>query len=213
MLQMEEPRTQSGFTNYISYVDPRSGRSRIGHYDLSNKTIVPLSFISGTPIDNLYQVIEAGDSNIISTGSTPIAASSTKILPPITGRDILCVGKNYAEHAKEFNQSGFDSSDKVDQPTHPVIFTKRFTSIIADGEEIYPHPQFTQTADYEGEIGVIIGKPGFRIKEQDAMNHVWGYTIINDILTFRGCECKGFGLFASVVQCQSFLAAQVCCQS
>ncbi|KAH7128763.1 fumarylacetoacetate hydrolase-like protein [Dendryphion nanum] len=171
----------TSFTNYISYADPQNGKARIGHYDHHNQTILPLSFISGTPIDNLYQVIEVGESNIISSGSAPIPASSTKILPPITGRDILCVGKNYAEHAKEFNQSGFDSSDKVDQPTHPVIFTKRFTSIIANGEEIYSHPEFTKTADYEGEIGVIIGKSGFRIKEEDALSHVWGYTIINDM--------------------------------
>jgi 2-keto-4-pentenoate hydratase/2-oxohepta-3-ene-1,7-dioic acid hydratase in catechol pathway len=168
------------FTNYVAYKDPRTTRSRIGHYDSTSQTIQPLSFISGTQIDNLYQVIEVGEVNIISSGE-PIAVSSVKILPPLADRDVLCVGKNYAEHAKEFNSSGFDSSDKVDQPSHPVIFTKRFTSIIADGDEIYLHPKFTQTADYEGEIGVIIGKPGFRISEEDAMSHVWGYTIINDM--------------------------------
>ena len=63
--------------------------------------------------------------------------------------------------------------------THPVIFTKRSTSIIASGEEIYPHDKFTGSLDYEGEIGVIIGKAGFAIDEKDAMDHVWGYTIIN----------------------------------
>jgi 2-keto-4-pentenoate hydratase/2-oxohepta-3-ene-1,7-dioic acid hydratase in catechol pathway len=91
------------------------------------------------------------------------------------------VGKNYSEHAKEFNSSGYDSSDRVDQPTHPVIFTKRATSIIADGEDIYPHPNFTESLDYEGEIGVIVGKAGFRVKEENAMDYVWGYTIINDM--------------------------------
>jgi 2-keto-4-pentenoate hydratase/2-oxohepta-3-ene-1,7-dioic acid hydratase in catechol pathway len=63
--------------------------------------------------------------------------------------------------------------------SHPVIFTKRSSSIIASGEEIYPHEKFTQTLDYEGEIGVIIGKAGFMIDESNAMDHVWGYTIIN----------------------------------
>lgn len=67
------------------------------------------------------------------------------------------------------------------QPTHPVIFTKRATSIIAHGDTIYPHESFTESPDYEGEIGVIIGKPGFRIREEDAMDHVWGYTIVNDM--------------------------------
>jgi 2-keto-4-pentenoate hydratase/2-oxohepta-3-ene-1,7-dioic acid hydratase in catechol pathway len=167
-------------TNYVSYHDPRTKRDCIGHYDLDNETVEPLSFTFGAPIDNLYQVIEAGETNIVSAG-VPYPIADVKVLPPLTGRDVLCVGKNYAEHAKEFNSSGFDSSDKVDTPSHPVIFTKRYTSIIAHGEEIYPHPEFTQTLDYEGEIGVIIGKPGYRISETDAMSHVWGYTIINDV--------------------------------
>jgi 2-keto-4-pentenoate hydratase/2-oxohepta-3-ene-1,7-dioic acid hydratase in catechol pathway len=180
MVSTERTMATPPLTNYVAYFDPRYGRNRIGHYNLVKEAVEPLSFESGTPIDNLYQVIEVGESNIISSGeSLPIA--SVKILPPLTGRDVLCVGKNYAEHAKEFNSSGFDSSDKVDQPSHPVIFTKRFTSIIADGEEIYPHPEFTQTLDYEGEIGVIVGKAGFRISEANAMSHVWGYTIINDL--------------------------------
>ncbi|OAR01189.1 hypothetical protein LLEC1_06894, partial [Akanthomyces lecanii] len=75
----------------------------------------------------------------------------------------------------------YDASDKADIPTHPVIFTKRATSIIAHGDEIFPHPCFTKSVGYEGEIGVIIGRAGFRISEADAMNHVWGYTMINDM--------------------------------
>jgi hypothetical protein len=167
-------------TNYITYRDLQNKRNFIGHYDFSEKTIQPLAFISGTPIDNLYQVIEVGEANILPSGN-PFPASSVKILPPLAERDVLCVGKNYAEHAKEFNNSGFDSSDKVDTPSHPVIFTKRFTSVIADGENILSHPGFTQTLDYEGEVGVIIGKSGFRIHEEEAASHVWGYTIINDV--------------------------------
>lgn len=168
------------YTNYCAYFDPNLGRERIGHYDEASQNIQPLAFRSGTYLSSLYEVIQVGEEGIIPTGET-VSRSSVQLLPPISGRDILCVGKNYSEHAKEFNKSGFDSSDKVDQPTHPVIFTKRFTSLIADGEEILPHAQFTETLDYEGELGVIIGKPGFRIAEQDAMDYVWGYTIINDL--------------------------------
>ncbi|KAF2630516.1 hypothetical protein BU25DRAFT_438278 [Macroventuria anomochaeta] len=177
---MSSKEGQSAFTNYVAYHDPQTQRDRIGHYNLESRTIQSLSFKSGTPITNLYQVIEAGSSNITSSGS-PIASSEVRILPPLASRDVLCVGKNYFDHAKEFNSSGFDSSDKVDVPSHPVIFTKRYTSIIADGEEIFPHPGFTETTDYEGEIGVIIGRAGYRIKEEGAMDYVWGYTIINDM--------------------------------
>ncbi|KAF2795310.1 hypothetical protein K505DRAFT_273511 [Melanomma pulvis-pyrius CBS 109.77] len=165
---------------YISFVDPITRSPRIGNFDESSSSIQPLSFVSGTPISNLYQVIEAGEERIRPDGNA-LAASSVKVLAPITGRDILAVGKNYSEHAKEFNSSGYDSSDKVDIPTHPVIFTKRSTSIIANGEEIFLHSEFTSSPDYEGEIGVIVGKAGFRISEEDAMDYVWGYTIINDM--------------------------------
>lgn len=166
---------------YAAFVDPETGNQRIGHLDLGKKAIYPVSFISGTPIENLYQVIEAGPSNIAASLDAEIPVNSVKLLAPISGRDVLAVGKNYMEHAKEFNSSGYDSSDKVDLPSHPVIFTKRATSIIADGDEISPHHGFTDSVDYEGEIGVIIGKPGYQISEQNAWDHVWGYTIINDV--------------------------------
>lgn len=168
-------------TNYVAFVHPDTGVEQIGHLDQENSTIQPLSFGSGTPVGNLYQVIEAGSEDNITAAGSPLPTGSAKILPVISGRDVLAVGKNYMEHAKEFNSSGFDSSDKVDRPSHPVIFTKRATSIIADGEEILLHEGFTSTVDYEGEIGVIISKPGFRVSAQNAWDYVWGYTIINDV--------------------------------
>lgn len=165
-------------TNYIAFVHPGLKVSRIGHLNWNDTTIQPLSFASGMPLENLYQVIQAGQTNIRSTGH-PIPLRIVQILPPISGRDILAVGKNYAEHAIEFNKSGYDSSDKVDQPTHPVLFTKRATSIVGHGHPIALHRNFTQTLDYEGELGVIIGKTGFEVRKEDAMEYVWGYTIIN----------------------------------
>lgn len=168
----------SSITNYIAY-QLSNGLERIGSLN-QDDTIQPLCFASGTPLSNLYEVIEVGEAGVIASGE-PIARTSVKLLAPISGRDVLAVGKNYAEHAVEFNTSGYDSSDKTDQPTHPVIFTKRATSIMAHGDEIFPHDGFTETLDYEGEIGVIVGKSGFRIEEANAMDYVWGYTIINDV--------------------------------
>ncbi|CAG8931905.1 unnamed protein product [Penicillium salamii] len=167
-------------TNYVAYVEPHSG-PRIGHLDFESSTVTPLAFKSGTPLTDLYQVITVGEEGITASGAQPLPLSSVKHLPPISGRDVLAVGKNYVEHAREFNSSGYDASDKTDQPTHPVIFTKRATSIIGPEDPILLHPNFTSTPDYEGEIGVIIGKPGFQISEENALEHVWGYTIINDM--------------------------------
>lgn len=166
----------SVLTNFVTYLLSPTSQSRVGNLDFSTGDITPLSFPSGTPVTSLYQVINAGkDTNFIPTfrhgGEIPI--SSVILLPPLSGRDVLAVGKNYSEHAKEFNSSGYDSSDNVDVPKHPVIFTKRASSIIASEENIYPHPHWTETLDYEGEIGIILGKEGFRISERDAWDHVW----------------------------------------
>jgi 2-keto-4-pentenoate hydratase/2-oxohepta-3-ene-1,7-dioic acid hydratase in catechol pathway len=135
---------------------------------------------TGKLVTSVFAVIEHADRNI-ERSKEGIDLSRIKLLAPLPGRDVLAVGKNYFDHAKEFNSSGFDGSDKVDIPSHPVIFTKRHTSIIGSGEQIYLHPEVTETVDYEGEIGVIIGKPAFKVSEQHAMDCVWGYTIINDV--------------------------------
>jgi 2-keto-4-pentenoate hydratase/2-oxohepta-3-ene-1,7-dioic acid hydratase in catechol pathway/pimeloyl-ACP methyl ester carboxylesterase len=174
-------RSVNKLTNYVAYIDPTVSRPRIGHLDLDTSTITPLAFKSGTPLSDLYQVITAGEDGISAALGEPFPLKSVKCLPPISGRDIMAVGKNYVEHAREFNSSGYDASDKTDQPTHPVIFTKRATSIIGTEDPILLHPEFTSTVDYEGEIGVILGKPGFQIPEEHAMDHVWGFTIVNDM--------------------------------
>lgn len=93
-----------------------------------------------------------------------IPVKHVKMISLISGHDILAVGKNYMEHAKEFNSSGCDSSDKLNRPSYPVIFTKRATSTIAHGGSILPHPEFSSIVDYEREIGVIVGEAGFLVK-------------------------------------------------
>ncbi|KAJ5679480.1 hypothetical protein N7462_007724 [Penicillium macrosclerotiorum] len=167
-------------TNYVTYLDPELHVPRVGHLKWDDETIQPLAFFSGAPLESLYQIIVAGHHSTKPIGD-PIALHSVQLRPPFAGRDILAVGKNYAEHAIEFNKSGYDNSDKADQPSHPVFFTKRATSIVAHGAPIVHHPSFTKTLDYEGEIGVIIGKGGLGIKKENALDHVWGYTIINDV--------------------------------
>ena len=179
MITVPEPES---LTNYVAYsLGDGTDRTRIGHLNIEAGTITPLSFASGTPLETLYQAIEIGELGIIAGAESFKLTDDVIILPPISGRDILAVGKNYSEHAKEFNASGYDASDKNDMPTHPVIFTKRATSIIANEDDILVHQNFTSTLDYEGEIGVIIGKGGFQIFEDAAKDHIWGYTIINDV--------------------------------
>ena len=105
---------------------------------------------------------------------------------PRPPKNVFCVGKNYHEHAKEFAGSGFDGGAKDVVPPFPVVFSKPHTSIIANGEPILGHLDPTGGVDYEGELAVVIGHVGGQgggrgIAKTDALKHVFGYTIVNDV--------------------------------
>ena len=102
---------------------------------------------------------------------------------PCPRRNVFCVGKNYHEHAAEFAHSGFDTSAAKGEtaPEFPVVFTKPPSSVIADGEAVQRFPELTQQLDYEAELAIVIGRPGRGIARAEALAHVWGYTIVNDI--------------------------------
>ena len=113
-----------------------------------------------------------------------IAMAELSVQAPIPRprRNIFCVGKNYHEHAKEFAQSGFDSSAaKGVVPDAPIVFSKLPESVIPHGAEICLDPGVTEAVDYEAELAVVVGTAGRNISAREAMRHVWGYTIVNDV--------------------------------
>jgi len=93
----------------------------------------------------------------------------------------MAVGRTYRAHAKEFSDSGFDASEKQMIPDHPIIFPKANSSIVGTGDAIDTSNDTLDTTDYEGELGVVIGPGGLGISKEDAMDHVYGYTVINDV--------------------------------
>ena len=112
----------------------------------------------------------------------PIGLAQLVAPIPLPRRNIFCVGKNYVAHAREFQQSGFDAtSSGQDVPTAPVVFTKAPSSVIGPNAAILANLDPTDSVDYEGELGVVIGRGGRGISRTDAMDHVFGYTIINDV--------------------------------
>ena len=101
---------------------------------------------------------------------------------PVPVRNIICVGKNYAEHAKEVQKSSFSTlQEKKLFPDEPIIFNKATTSVIGPNDKIELINDRTNTTDYEGELGVIIGKRSKNIKYSNATDIIFGYTIINDV--------------------------------
>lgn len=99
---------------------------------------------------------------------------------PRPARNIFCVGKNYTDHAREFATSGFDSS-QTGSANRPIIFTKAPSTVIGPHAVIPRHAGLTDALDYEAELGVVIGRPGRQITPQRAYDHVFGYTIVNDV--------------------------------
>jgi 2-keto-4-pentenoate hydratase/2-oxohepta-3-ene-1,7-dioic acid hydratase in catechol pathway len=112
------------------------------------------------------------------------ALDSVELLAPIPvpRRNIFCVGKNYRDHAAEFGRSGYDTPAKSEElPDKPIFFTKATTSVTGPTSAVDPHHGVTAELDYEGELCVIIGRGGRGITRDEAYEHVWGYTIINDV--------------------------------
>jgi 2-keto-4-pentenoate hydratase/2-oxohepta-3-ene-1,7-dioic acid hydratase in catechol pathway len=115
-----------------------------------------------------------------------------KLLPPITPTKIICIGRNYAAHAKEHD---------TEVPDVPLIFLKPPSTLIAHGETIFLPPQ-SQRIEHEAELAVVIGKPGRWIPPEEAHDHIFGYTVANDVtardLQFRDGQWtrgKGFDTF------------------
>ena len=129
----------------------------------------------------IRQVAEGGAVPRPDGASVPLAAAKLAAPIPRPSRNVFCVGKNYHEHAKEFAGSGFDATAKEVVPEAPVVFTKPPTSVIGPGEPIPSHLDPTDTVDYEGELAVVIGRGGRGIRKADALAHVFGYTIVNDV--------------------------------
>jgi 2-keto-4-pentenoate hydratase/2-oxohepta-3-ene-1,7-dioic acid hydratase in catechol pathway len=121
-----------------------------------------------------------------------------RLLPPCSPSKIVCVGRNYAEHAKELGN---------EVPQEPLIFLKPPSSLIASGDPIV-YPKLSQRVDFEGELGVVIGKRARNVSSADADGYILGYTPVNDV-TARDLQKKdgqwtrgkGFDTFCAVGPC------------
>ena len=90
---------------------------------------------------------------------------------PAPARNVFCLGRNYADHAAERGAAA---------PDHPVDFTKPGTAVVGPGDDVVHHA-ITKELDYEVELAVVIGTGGRDIPRAEALRHVFGYTIINDV--------------------------------
>jgi 2-keto-4-pentenoate hydratase/2-oxohepta-3-ene-1,7-dioic acid hydratase in catechol pathway len=132
--------------------------------------------------ETLLAFIQAGPVWWERAGQLAAAAGSASLLPlsglrllapvPQPLRNVFALGLNYAEHAAEGGHNA---------PDAPIYFTKATTAVIGPDEPIIADPSVSQKLDWEVELGVILGTGGRRISEADALDHVFGYTVIHDV--------------------------------
>jgi 2-keto-4-pentenoate hydratase/2-oxohepta-3-ene-1,7-dioic acid hydratase in catechol pathway len=106
---------------------------------------------------------------------------------PKPRKNIIGIGLNYTEHVAE-SARGLDTSGKL--PQKPIIFSKPPTTVTATNTEIIKNTKLTSQLDWEVELAVVIGKKGKYVAKEDAMDYVFGYTVINDI-SARDCRREG----------------------
>jgi 2-keto-4-pentenoate hydratase/2-oxohepta-3-ene-1,7-dioic acid hydratase in catechol pathway len=136
--------------------------------------------------DNMPALIAGGEPMLkrarTAAQDAPVVTDAILLAPiPRPAKNIFCVGKNYHEHAKEFAGSGFDATAREVVPEVPVVFSKPPTSVTGPGDTIPSFLDPTNSVDYEGELAVVIGRGGRSIRKVDWQQHVFGYTIVNDV--------------------------------
>ena len=160
------------------------GREALGRVDDDETTVRDLGSVVGDR--SLLEVIEDWERlgpAIAAAGDLPVVERARLRAPiPDPRRDLFAIGKNYRDHVAEFGRSGYDSPDRSeDLPDKPIVFSKATTSVTGPFDDVESHPSVTSELDYESELAVIIGKGGRGISREQALDHVWGYTIINDV--------------------------------
>jgi 2-keto-4-pentenoate hydratase/2-oxohepta-3-ene-1,7-dioic acid hydratase in catechol pathway len=156
-------------------------------------TVVDLSELakangSTSPPADLLALIDAGDAGMDAIKHLVAQlkpSASAPIVHPLAGLELLApldpprgnviaIGRNYAKHAAE-------TAAKGETPKPPTVFSKAITSITGPHADIPIDPAVSDEIDWEVELGVVIGKAGVNITKEDALDHVFGYTVINDV--------------------------------
>ena len=137
------------------------------------------------PFGSMLDLIAAGESGLAVTREALAKGfqrrlEGVRLAAPIPAprRNIFCLGWNYAEHSRE---SAAMRGKEAKLPNRPIFFTKATTSVLGPGETIPAHLGVTGQLDWEVELGVVLGKGGVDIPRAQAMDHVFGYTIIHDV--------------------------------
>ncbi len=122
-------------------------------------------------LDDLRRWLERAKSRVLEMERATIPIDAVSFLPPVYPGKIVAIGRNYVDHAIEGGS---------EPPAAPLIFNKLPNSLSAHNSPIVLH-KISAQIDYEAELAVVMGKRAFQVHESDALNYVFGYTLINDV--------------------------------
>ncbi|KPV39710.1 hypothetical protein AN478_11425 [Thiohalorhabdus denitrificans] len=170
----------------------REGSTRIGLVELEAGRVVDLQAVEPRLPRDMADFVAGGEASLNAAleaaeqapAEARPALEEVSVLAPLPQptRNVVCVGKNYAAHAGEFSgTAGSASGVSGDLPEYPIFFTKAPTAVSGPGQPIPAHLDPTESVDYEGELAVVIGRGGRGIPAAEAFDHVFGYTIVNDV--------------------------------
>jgi 2-keto-4-pentenoate hydratase/2-oxohepta-3-ene-1,7-dioic acid hydratase in catechol pathway len=164
---------------------------RLASFELNHRRLVgaldggSIADLSGALPEDMTDLIETWDldqARAAFSTARRIPLDDVRLLAPLAPRrNVIAVGRNYHDHAREFSASGFDASEKQMVPDYPVFFTKAPSSVIGPEEPIILANDPTGTTDYEGEMAVVIGRTARHLTLENALDHVFGWTIVNDV--------------------------------
>ena len=167
-----------------------NGETELGVLSADGEKVIPLSKIEinysdmNDLIDNITEKemeIVAAAANADTDSVPAFFMRDVKMRAPIIRpkQDVICLGINYADHAVESSRYKGDAFGG-DRPV-PIYFSKRVNEAVGDGEPVLAHTNIVERLDYEVEIAVVIGKPTYKVSREEALDYVFGYTILNDI--------------------------------
>ena len=161
------------------------GRRRLGVVEGEHAVLPALQGADHLGDDCLW-LVEGGTEAMAALRSALAAAGEESRVPlqglsllapiPQPRQNVICLGWNYAEHIAE---SG--SAAGQDLPEHPVVFTKSAYCVVGHGADVPASAHVTRQLDWEAELAVVIGREAWRVAPEQALSHVFGYTVINDL--------------------------------
>jgi 2-keto-4-pentenoate hydratase/2-oxohepta-3-ene-1,7-dioic acid hydratase in catechol pathway len=160
------------------------GRRQVGIVSADGLHIQPLALPPRDADRGVLTLVEmsARGEALPPTDGAALAVGSVQLDAPVPlpRRNIWCVGRNYHAHAKELQTSVFkDNNPSVD--SWPIVFTKVPECVVGPFDDVQLPIGVSEEIDYEAELLVIIGKGGKNISKANALKHIWGYSVVNDI--------------------------------